>query len=481
MRVLLVYSLRDVLTPRRPLATLADIHIGLSYVSAALSARGHCTRLLVLGSESRSSSLTLLEKTVAEFDPQLIGATAVSTQFPFIRTLAARAKQRWPDKFLLLGGAHASLAPEEAIAADFDGLCIGEGELPTAELADQLASGRQPCGIPNLWLKQPNGSVEKNPTRDFLSDLDGLPVLERQIWHDWVMARRLSSQVVLPSRGCPYHCSYCSNHALRKLAGGKYVRLRSPDAILKEIRQLKQQYPETTDIYLQSETIAVNGRWLEDLTAGIESMNKELESKIAFACNFRVARQFLNQRIFGALARANVRTIEIGLESGSERLRAEVLRRHYSNAEFFQAVGLARRYGMAVNVYNMIGLPRETPADYWETVKVNRQVCPNRSLTSIFYPYPGTDLFTACREQGLGNRNDKPAAERCRAMLDLPGFSRTEIQRAFDWFEYRVYAGHRPWHFRCRKMLRNKAGAQAWSHYIFMRLLPLWYALRGRR
>ena len=481
VRVLFVYSLRDGLTPRHPLASLGGIHIGISYISSYLKARGHATRLVVLGSEVEARSLASLEAAVEEFDPQLVAFTAVSTQFPFINTAAGRLKQRWPGKFLVLGGVHASLRPEDAIRGTFDAVCIGEGEAPSAELAEQLGSGQAPRGIRNLWIRQPGGSVEKNPPRDFVPDLDQLPFPDREMWHDWVMARQMTQQVILPSRGCPYDCSYCSNHALRKLAGGKYVRLRQPDGIVQELRALKERYPETCDVYLQSETIAVNPKWLEALADQISSFNAALSPKLSFACNFRVARQFLKDEVFAALQSANVRTIEIGLESGSERLRCQVLRRNYSNEDFFQAVALSRWHGMRVNVYNMIGLPGETVADYWETVEVNRRVCPDRSLTSIFFPYPGTDLAETCRAQGLLHDSGDLTAERWRATLDLPGFPRHQIQRAFQWFEYRVYRGHRSLPFRLRKMVRNKIGSTRWSNLIFMRLLPLWYALRGRR
>jgi anaerobic magnesium-protoporphyrin IX monomethyl ester cyclase len=123
-----------------------------------------------------------------------------------------------------------------------------------------------------------------------------------------------------------------------------------------------------------------------------------------------VAKPFLNEEVFQALARANVRTLEIGLESGSEALPRETLRRHYSNDDFLQAVALARRHGMAVNVYNMIGLPGETLADRWQTVELNRRAGPDRSLTSIFFPYPGTDLHEICRRQGLLNRDTLPSS-----------------------------------------------------------------------
>ena len=481
MKVLFVYSLRDGLGARHPLASLDNIHIGISYISAYLKSRRHFTRLVVLGSETESRSFAQLEAAVSEFDPQMIAFTAVSTQYPFLNAAARRLKRRWPEKFLVLGGVHASLKPDEAIQGAFDAVCVGEGEVPAAELAAQLEAGQLPQGIPNLWIKKPDGSVEKNPTRDFLADLERLPFPDRDLWHDWVRQRGQTHQVVLPSRGCPYNCSFCSNHALRKLAGGKYVRLRPPADVLREIRHLKERYPETTHIYLQSETIAVNLDWLDELAGQIKAFNDQLAEKISFTCNFRVARQFLNDRVFGSLAQANVRTIEIGLESGSERIRCDVLRRHYSNADFFQAVALARRHGMNVNIYNMIGIPGETPADHRETIEVNRRVCPNRSLTSIFFPYPGTDLFETCRAQGLLTKNGNLTAERSRATLDLPTFPRVGIQRAFDWFEYRVYQGHRPLHFRLRKVLRNKISSHAWSHRVFMRLLPIWYALRDRK
>jgi radical SAM superfamily enzyme YgiQ (UPF0313 family) len=240
---------------------------------------------------------------------------------------------------------------------------------------------------------------------------------------------------------------------------------------------LKQRYPDTTDIYLQSETIAINLDWLDELSEQIKSFNDHLGKKISFACNFRVARPFLTERVFGTLERANVLTIEIGLESGSERIRREVLRRNYSNEDFFEAVTLARRHQMSVNVYNMIGVPGETLADHQETVEVNQRACPNRSYTSIFFPYPGTDLFETCKEQKL-LRGGKITVERLRATLNYPMFRKAEIQRAYDWFEYRVFRGRQPFHLRFLRVLLKKVNRCAWARVRFMRLLSIWLALR---
>ncbi len=480
MRVLLVYSLRSGLGLRQPLESLGDIHIGLSYVSAYLKSQGHSTRLVVLSNERPSRGLCLLRAGVAEFDPQLVGFTAVTTQFPFIRKAAGHLKQLWPRKFLILGGAHASLKPDEGIQDAFDAVCVGEGELPAAELAAQIESGQSPHGIPNLWIKQPGGVVERNPTRPFLTDLEHLPFPDRDIWDDWVRESPRARQVVLPSRGCPYNCSYCSNHALRRMAPGKYVRLRAPTNILQELHELKTRDPETTNVHLESETIAINLDWLKELTGLVRVFNDQLDKKISFSCNFRVARPFLTADVFGALERANVRTISIGLESGSERIRREVLWRPYSNEDFYRAVALARSHRMNVTVLNMIGLPGETLADHMETVEVNRRVCPDRASTSIFFPYPGTDLFETCRLRGLLTAGDA-TAERRRATLDYPEFRRAEIQRAYDWFDYRVYRGRWPFHLRLLKLLRNKGARHPWVEVALLRLLPIWHALHDKK
>jgi anaerobic magnesium-protoporphyrin IX monomethyl ester cyclase len=480
MNVLFVYSTRDCLSGRHPLPSLQDIHIGLAYISAFLKSKGHSTRLVVLDSEAPRLRFEIVEQIVREFKPRLVCFTAVSTHYPFIAAVAERFRQLWPDLFRLLGGVHASLQTESVVGDAWNAVCVGEGEHATAELIAQLEAGRVPEGIANLWFKRADGSVEKNACREFLQSLDELPFPDREMWHPWVQPKGFSTHVIQPSRGCPYQCAYCSNHALRKLAGGKYVRLRSPEALVQELAELRQRYPAVRNVYLQSETIAVNVKWLTELSHRIKALNDSLASPLAFSCNFRIAPPLVTDTVFDALARANVRTVEIGLESGSERIRCEVLRRAYSNEDFYRAVALARQRGMRVNVYNMIGIPGETPADHLETVAVNQRVCPDRSNTGIFFPYPGTDLHRLCEQQGWIQSGAGLTAERKVASLDLPTFPRKEIQRAYDWFEFRVFRGHRPLHFRLRRVVRNKIEAHPWLFHAFMRLLPLWHALRRR-
>jgi radical SAM superfamily enzyme YgiQ (UPF0313 family) len=300
------------------------------------------------------------------------------------------------------------------------------------------------------------------------------------MWEPWVQPGGKARHSLLVSRGCPFTCGYCSNHALRRLACGPYVRFRSPANIVAEAAALRAAYPETREVYLQSETIALDLDWVTELGERLAEFNGSLPEPWRFACNLRVSHACLDERFFRALARANVRCVEIGLESGSERVRREILRRNYSNDEFLAAVDLSRQHGMAVTVYNMIGLPTETLAEHLETVAMNRRARPDQSYTSIFYPYPGTDLHAFCQTHGLLKRHVPTAWERSVATLDLPTFSRAQIQRAYNWFDFRVYRGRRSWLFRLRRVVTNNMSTGGWRGWLWNRLLPLWHRLRER-
>jgi anaerobic magnesium-protoporphyrin IX monomethyl ester cyclase len=415
---------------------------------------------------------------VDRFDPQVVAFTSVSSQFPFICRVAERVKCARPGAFLIIGGPHVSLNPEEAIGSVFNAVCIGEGEYPMLELARQLEAGRQPSSIQNLWLRQADGTIQRNPTRPFLEDLDALPVLDRDIWQPWIASADVSAPAILLGRGCPYLCTYCCNHGLRKLADGKYVRLRSPAAIVEEVKRVRERYlGQGSYIYLEIETIGVYREWTLALCAALQRFNSSLPQPIKFHANYRVTTKTLDPEVFRALREANFCRLNIGLEAGSERVRREVLKRNYTNAQFLRAVALAREHGLEVNLFNMVGLPGETLADHLETVRLNREARPHLSYTSIFFPYPGTELYQRCRQQGLLDQGVDVRRERQQAALDLPQFSRGSIQRAYDLFDWRIHKGDWPWHVRLRKLLRLYILKSKTADRVFLALLPLWKRL----
>jgi anaerobic magnesium-protoporphyrin IX monomethyl ester cyclase len=444
LRVLFLYSVGHVASQDRPLETMGQIQFGIAYVSALLKQHGHQTELLVVSHFGDKDNSSIVHRKVEEFRPDMIGFYAVATEFAYVESMARLIRSIAPKSYLLVGGPHATLRPDEAIAGPFDAVCIGEGELPALELASQLARGQTPSNIQNLWLRR-GSEVQKNPTRPFLQDLNGLPLPDRAPWLQFVQ-HPVSRPSLLLGRGCPFQCTYCSNHALKKLASGRYVRMRSADSIIAEIVDLRNWYrfPEPPEIYLEVETFALDMDWTLDLCHRLHEQNGHLAEPLRYGVNLRVFHNLQTERLMAAMAEANFTFVNVGLEAGSERVRREVLHRDYSNEDIIRTVMAARRHGLRVNLFNMIGLPGETCAEHLETVRMNRLCQPDLHHTGIFFPYPGTDLYHRCKEMGLPVDSLDTSKERRQAVLTYEGFSAREIRHAMTWFNYRVYRGHKP-------------------------------------
>ncbi|MFH1130452.1 MAG: radical SAM protein [Pseudomonadota bacterium] len=444
VKILFVFSVEVAKKIETPLETLDSLHEGISLISAVLKANHHQARLLVLGRNEEIANWRLVDKVVDDFQPKVIAFTAVATTYPYMAKVAYHIKEKHPDVYSIIGGPHVSLNPEEAITDGFDAVCIGEGEFPMLELVSQLSRGKIPANIPNLWIRR-GDQIEKNSPRPWLQDLDSLPFSDRDIWLEWLSKKTHIRPTVTLGRGCPFQCSYCSNHALKKLAAGEYVRFRSPNLIVEEIESLLERWPNATTVYLEIENIGLGKGWVQELCTNLRALNSKRNTPVAFGCNLRITPTLKAEELFALFQESNITFVQIGLESGSERVRNEILRRRYSNEKVIQTVEIARKYGIQVILFNLIGVPGETYEDYLETVRINRICQPDAHFTSIYYPYPGTDLYEKCKREGLLNSEIADSAkERRVAILDLPGFSKKQIQKAYTWFEYNVYKGKKP-------------------------------------
>jgi len=470
MNILFIYSLQDFQTPRKPLRTEEGIQFGISYISSFLKKHGHKTKLLFL---SRIMSQRIAERAVDDclksFRPELICFTAVYSEYGFMKKIAQYVKIRYPHIYLIIGGCHVSLNPQTILSDDFDALCIGEGEYPTLELVSQLENNRHPSGIPNLWIKDQN-NIEKNPVRPFLQDIDSLPFPDREMWKEWIEEMPGSRIPILLGRGCPFECTYCCNHALKRITAGRYVRLRSHKSILEEIKDIVTRYPNKKGLYLEVESFGINMEWAIGLCSLLEYFNKTLTEPLSFGVNLRVTSNADLEKLFLACKNANFEFINIGLESGSERVRREVLKRNYSNRDIINAVNLARKYCLEVNFFNLIGIPGETVRDFQETVRMNRICQPAKINPSIFFPYLGTELYSLCKEKKLIKEDVHIEMERRKATLDLPDFSRRQIQKSYFWFDFYVYKGYKPLHKLLLRYAVVKFSSNPSLKYVYRKL-----------
>jgi len=201
----------------------------------------------------------VLFECIRDFDPGLVCFTSVYSVFHFLAGLAERVKKRHPASVSPWAALMPPCAPRSASPRLSTSCAWARASIPRWNWRTGLESGKSPEGIANLWIKQ-GDRVERNGARPFLEDLAALPFPDREMWLPWVV-NPSSRPSFLAGRGCPFQCTYCCNHALRKVADGKYVRLRSPANIAEEILEMKRVLYLMEDAYLEVETLGVDREW----------------------------------------------------------------------------------------------------------------------------------------------------------------------------------------------------------------------------
>jgi radical SAM superfamily enzyme YgiQ (UPF0313 family) len=367
-------------------------YFGIGSLAAILKQAGHKTSLVHVVKRIQKSDLI---KRIEIEDPDLIGFSSTSHHVSYIRQWAAwlaESKKRIPA---IYGGIHPTILPEESIAMEgVDIICRGEGEAPLTELCHRLENKEDISDIPNLWVKN-NGKIRRNHLRNLTEDLDKLPFPDRHIFdYPNLYDEREGMAVFLASRGCPFSCTYCCNHLLRKIygKGSKTVRFRSVDSIIEEIKQVLNDHPFIEQINFHDDILFLRKKWGEEFTEKYRS-----QIKLPFICNVRA--DITDGDIVNLLKEAGCSHVKFGLESGNAEIRFKVLNRQMTNDQIKNASALCRLAGLKTLSYNMVGLPNETPSDILDTIKLNATIGVDYTHATIYQPYRGTELGELCREQ----------------------------------------------------------------------------------
>jgi len=401
---------------------------GLGSVAAVLRNAGHeLTFSYIRNDEEAEVSLSLIE----ERRPQIVAFSSMSSMYPRVMQLAPLVKQVDNGIFTVCGGIHPTLEPGCLEETDgLDAICRGEGEDAFLDLLEAMESGREYLHIQNFNFRTDNGIVE-NPLRPLLENLDTLPFPDRELFgYEAIIDPRNSvyrcgipnkrTGEFLFTRGCPFDCSFCSNRALRELYHGKYVRFRSVEKSIEELRTVIDRY-RLEVILLHDDIITLKKDWFYDFfTHYVDSI------RLPFVCNSRVGT--CDEDMMRLLKEAGCHLLVFGVESGNDHIRNTVLKKRTSRAQILETFALAHKHGIRTYSQNMVGIPGETPRHFMDTINLNADLEPNTPGIGIFHPYPGTELGEMCREKGLIFRNELSAAERTETVLRLPGFRPEHIR-----------------------------------------------------
>lgn len=399
---------------------------GIGTLSSFLKASGHETDLLYIQDDITDDELLSY---VGAYDPDLIGFSSVTLQWEYTKKSARIIKTKFQVP-IICGGAHATFMTEDVMAEpSINMACVGEGEYALLELLSRLENGGDLASIPNIWVRNEQGQIFRNDIGPLVGDLDSLPFPDREIvpYADLLQESK-TEPVFITSRGCPYNCRFCSNSAIKKLYRGKgrYERQRSPENVIKEIRQLREKH-EFNTINFYDEAFGFNRKWLEEFL----QMYSE-EFGYPFACFIRA--ETMDRETFRLMRKAGLSLIYLGVESGNDRIRREVMGRKVSNERIIQACRDAQAEGIQVWTFNIVGVPGETVQSIEDTMELNRIINPNFASVSMYQPFPFTGIYDDCVKQGL-IKEQYSTSLYDNSILELPTISRAELETKFREFQ----------------------------------------------
>ena len=393
--------------------------LGLLYLSSVLRQAGHEVRLSIVTEEDPVA-------TAVAWQPNVVGYSVYTGSQTYYRDLNLRIKKA-VDVVSVFGGPHPTYFPEYVQEPGIDAICVGEGEGALLDLVNALADGTPLSSIDNWWFDH-DGEIQRNPVRPAEDDLDVLPFPDRALLFEQDdFTRQSGIKHFITSRGCPYDCTYCFNHALAELYKGKGKRLRqmSVDQVVKEVKEVQDRYPMQFVVFLD-DLFIVYVDWLRDLA---EKFPREVG--LPFFCNVRA--NLVTPEKIELLRQAGCASVGMGLETGNPEFRNRILKRNMSDEQIIEASRIIREAGIELLTTNMLGLPGGTLENDFETLVLNHACRPAYANAFLYQPYPRTELGEYARSNDYveGSLDDIDPSAWERSVLR---FGSTEEKRQIENF-----------------------------------------------
>jgi anaerobic magnesium-protoporphyrin IX monomethyl ester cyclase len=132
------------------------------------------------------------DEIAARWDPRVAGMTAFTTKMTAAGLILKKLKEKLPRTVTVLGGHHASAAPERTLleeAADF--VVAGEGFDPIIRIVHRVKEKQLSFGIPGVWYRD-GSQIVSNGLAKGPDNLDELPFaawdllpMEKYRTHHW--------------------------------------------------------------------------------------------------------------------------------------------------------------------------------------------------------------------------------------------------------------------------------------------------------
>ena len=338
----------------------------------------------------------ILEKILAA-GAQLIAFSVVTDEYEWALSWARKIKSR-KNTPIVFGNVHPTYHPRAVLENDcVDFVIRGEGEHTLLELVEGLEGKRAFSDILGLGYKE-KGEVRLNGMRPLIENLDTLPFPDKDLYYEQMPYLNLG-YTTNDRAGCPYRCTFCDDNTSATLYRSqipsvqKWTRRHSPEYVVEEILWAKERYG-IKHVRFNDEDFSYDRNWLRKFCP----LYKE---KVGIPYFAWVYPNTIDEEMARLLAESGCEAVEMGIQSGAEHLRKEILHRHTKDTQILHAMRALRKVGIRATVDVIIGLPSETKHDLDATVKLLAEGNPWHIYAFWLRYYPSTEILSLAKERKL--------------------------------------------------------------------------------
>ncbi len=329
--------------------------LGPLYLKSFLESKGH---LVDIDDSPDINNLPNLERY------NVIGISSTTPQY-FAenggKDIAKKIKEKYPDKKLIIGGAHAKNYFNELVNDNiFDHIVRGDGERAFLDILE----GK------NLALVVNYPQLKKEEIDSFPIPWRDKDYLSKYKYN--IFGKRATTAIT--GRYCPMQCKFCEER-------GSGLVLYSAQKVKEDLEAIKKAGFEALMFY--DDIFSISEKRIEELCDIIKSLD------LTFRCNGHAKIMSRNKEVLQKLKEAGCVEICIGIESGDQKI-LDIIEKGNKIEECFSATKNILNEGLKISAYLMIGLPGENKETIANTEKYIAQFSDNPNFTfdlTIFYPY----------------------------------------------------------------------------------------------